>query len=134
MGYIVSTSTLTALVLAADVPGASVGQLAKPYRPTLVPRLAKGSRFLYCHGLVVTLFFMGVISLTHEHRRPAGMRCRKRYRLANRLAACLVLFLLPLAPSLRSLHLISIPLGLSAWILMVELWGKMSKDQSFVTE
>ncbi|XP_044723791.1 uncharacterized protein HRG_01687 [Hirsutella rhossiliensis] len=75
---------------------------------------------------------MGVISLTHEHRQPANLRCRKRYRLTNRGVVCLVLFLLPLARELRSLDLISISLGLSAWVLLFELWSKSCKGQSFI--
>lgn len=37
-------------------------------------------------------------------------------------------------PLLRSLDLISITLGSSAWVPMVELWGKSCKDNPFIGE
>lgn len=132
MGYVVSTSALSALVLASDVPNANPKQLANAYRVNSVSQLATGSRFFHCHGLAIALLFMGVISMTHEHRQHADVRCRKRYRLASRFAVCLVLFLLPLAHSLRSLDLISLTLSLSTWVLIFELWGKSCKGQSFI--
>lgn len=131
MGYIVATSALSTLVLATDVPGTSLEQLAENYRKKSEDHFGIGVRYFYCHGLAIALLFMGLISLSHSHRMPSRMRIPKIYRLANRLAVCLIMFLLPLAKKLHSTDLIAITLGLVAWVLLVELWGKSCKGDSF---
>lgn len=77
---------------------------------------------------------MGVIAYCHEHRKPATLRWSKNARLANRFAVCIVMFLLPLAKSLNSLNLISITLGLTVWVLLVELFGKSCRNDPFIGE
>lgn len=131
MAYIVATSALSTLVLATDVPGTEIEQLSEADRPRSEEHFPLGVRFFYCHGLAITLLAMGFISLGHAHRSPRGMRLAKKYRLANRVAVCLIMFLLPLAQDLRSLDLISITFGLVVWVLVVELWGKSCKGDSF---
>lgn len=126
-----ATSALSTLVLATDVPGTEIEQLSEADRPRSEEHFPLGVRFFYCHGLAIALLSMGLISLSHAHRSPTGMRLAKKYRLANRLAVCLIMFLLPLAQDLRSLELISITLGLVVWVLVVELWGKSCKGDSW---
>lgn len=77
---------------------------------------------------------MGVISVCHEHRVPPSLRWSKTTRLAIRAAVCLVLFLLPLATSLNSLHLIGTTLGLSTCVLFAELFGKSCRNDPFIGE
>lgn len=132
MGYILASAGLSKLVLATDVPNTNPEQLSEHYRVVAEEDIANGIRFFYCHGLAVALLSMTVISLCHDHRKPVTLRWNKNYRLANRVAACMVMFFLPLADSLRSLDLIAITLGLTVWILLVELWGKSCSDDPFI--
>lgn len=131
MAYIVATSGLATLVLATDGPGTEIEQLAEADRPRSEDHFSIGVRFFYCHGLAIALLAMGLISLSHAHHAPPRMRIAKKYRLANRVAVCLIMFFLPLAQNLHSVELISITLGLVAWILIFELWGKSCKGDSF---
>ncbi|KAJ6442007.1 low temperature requirement A protein(LtrA) [Purpureocillium lavendulum] len=134
MGYIVATSGLSTLVLASDVANANPEQLAEPYSSHSEDHFGNAVRFFYCQGLAIALLSMTAISLSHDHRTPATLRWAKRYRLVNRVAVCIVMFLLPLAHSLDSLELIGTTLGLSAWVLIVELFGKSCKDDPFIGE
>ncbi|KAM0257835.1 hypothetical protein ACHAQJ_004139 [Trichoderma viride] len=134
MGYIVATAALSRLVLATDVPGTNPNQLAEPYRNSSEDHFSAGVRFFYCHGLAIALLSTAAISFSHDHKKPPTLRLHKNIRLANRIAACIIMFLLPLAHSLRSLHLISITLSLTIWVLIVELWGKSCKDDPFIGE
>ncbi|PTB67359.1 hypothetical protein BBK36DRAFT_1140011 [Trichoderma citrinoviride] len=134
MGYIVATAALSRLVLATDVPNTNPEQLAESYRDNAGDHFNAGVRFFYCHGLAIALLSMAAISFSHEHKKPPTLRLHKNVRLANRIAACLVMFFLPMVHSLRSLDLISITLGLSIWVLVVELWGKSRTDDPFIGE
>lgn len=131
MAYIVATSGLATLVLVTDGPGTDIEQLAEADRPRSEEHFSAGVRYFYCHGLAIALLAMGLISLSHAHHAPPRMRIAKKYRLANRVAVCLIMFFLPLAQKLHSVELISITLGLVAWVLIVELWGKSCKGDSF---
>lgn len=134
MGYIVATSALSTLVLATDVPNAERDQLRSPYFELSEAHFGIGVRYFYCHGLAIALLSMGLISLSHRHRKPSTIRLAKPWRLANRVLACIVMFFLPLAHKLRSLDLVSITLGLTVWVLAVELWGKACKNESFFAD
>lgn len=134
MGYILASAGLSKLVLITDVPGTDPKQLSSHYSPLAEETIPNGIRYFYCHGLAIALLFMGVISLSHDHRVPPTLRWNKGYRLANRFAVCLIMFFLPLATSLRSTDLISVTLGLTAWVLLVELWGKSCRLDPFVGE
>ncbi|EGR52249.1 uncharacterized protein TRIREDRAFT_53747 [Trichoderma reesei QM6a] len=134
MGYIVATAALSRLVLATDVPNTNPGQLAVSYRDSAEDQFGSGVRFFYCHGLAIALLSMAAISFSHEHKKPPTLRLHKNTRLANRIVACFIMFFLPMAHSLRSLDLISITLGLSIWVLIVELWGKSCTDDPFIGE
>ena len=132
MGYIVATSALSTLVLATDVPNANPEQLTESYASRAEDHFGIGVRYFYCQGLAIALLSMGVIALSHAHREPETMRLAKAYRLANRVAACLIMFFLPLAHKLSSLQLVSTTLGITLWVLIVELWGRSSTDESFL--
>ncbi|KAH7321109.1 bacterial low temperature requirement A protein-domain-containing protein [Stachybotrys elegans] len=134
MGYIVASAGLSKLVLATDVPAAHIENLSSHYRLLVLDHVEDGIRFFYCHGLAIALLGMTVISLCHEHKRPPTLRWSKTTRLANRVAVCLVLFFLPMARSLRSRDLIAVSLGLTAWVLLLELWGKSCRDDPFIGE
>lgn len=134
MGYILASAGLSKLVLTTDTPNTNREQLSEHYFERAEPEIANGIRFFYCHGLAVALLFMGVISLCHDHRVPATLRWSKTSRLANRFAVCVILFFLPMAKTLNSLHLISITLGLTLWVLLVELFGKSCTNDPFVGE
>jgi hypothetical protein len=134
MGYIVATSALSRLVLATDVPGTDLNQLAEPYRDSAEDQFNAGVRFFYCHGLAIALLCTAAISFSHEHKKQPTLRMNKNMRLANRVAVCVIMFFLPLATSLRSLNLISITLSLTVWVLIVELWGKSCTDDPFFGE
>lgn len=131
MGYIVATSALSTLVLALDVPNTERDQLRSPYSERAEEHFSSGVRFFYCQGLAIALLSMAAISLTHSHRTPATMRLSKTVRLINRVVVCIIMFFLPMANHVNSLSLISITLGLTAYVLIVDLWGKSCKDESF---
>ena len=132
MGFIVATSALSTLVIAADVPNANPEQLAEPYVGRSEDHFSSGVRFFYCQGLAVALLSMGAIALSHDHREFPTLRWAKRWRMANRIGVCIILFFLPMSESLNSLSLISTTLGLSAWVLIVELFGKACTEDSFI--
>ncbi|KAM0440732.1 hypothetical protein ACHAPT_000033 [Fusarium lateritium] len=134
MGYILASAGLSKLVLATDAGGANAEQLSEHYSHRAEDEIANGIRFFYCHGLAIALLFMGVIAYCHEHRKPATLRWSKTTRLANRFAVCIAMFLLPLAKNLNSLNLISITLGLTVWVLLVELFGKSCRNDPFIGE
>ncbi|KAF9770818.1 hypothetical protein IL306_011576 [Fusarium sp. DS 682] len=131
---ITSSAGLSKLVWVADTPDANPEHLTEHYIERSEPEMADGIRYFYCQGLAVALFFMGVISASHDHRHPATRRLSKKTRLANRLLVCLILFLLPLAKNLNSLNLISITLALSIWVLLLELFGKSCRNDPFIGE
>jgi hypothetical protein len=131
MGYILSTAGLSKLVLATDVPNTNADDLTHFYHDRSDPEIANGHRFFYCHGLAIALLSMAAISFSHEHKIPADLRVPKMYRLANRVAVCIILFFLPLAHDLSSLHLISITVGLVTWVLLVEILGKSCREDPF---
>ncbi|KAK7415531.1 hypothetical protein QQZ08_012309 [Neonectria magnoliae] len=134
MGYILASAGLSKLVLTTDTPNTNPEQLSEHYNERADPEIANGIRFFYCHGLAVALLSMGVISWCHQHRVPATLRWSKTARLANRLAVCVIMFFLPMAKSLNSLQLISVTLGLSVWVLLVELFGKSCRNDPFIGE
>lgn len=134
MGYIVATSALSRLVLTTDVPNTNPEQLTEHYHELAEDHFGSGVRFFYCHGLAIALLCMAIIGMSHDHRDSDSHRLSKRYRMANRLVVVLVMFLLPLAKDLTSLSLISVTLGLTVWVLVVELWGAALKGEPFIGE
>ena len=88
-------------------------------------------RWFYCGGLGVALFSMGVISLTHVHKRLERVRLKKRPRLAVRAAVSVIIICLPLAHELTSLDLIAITTSLTIFILILDLYGNSAQGTSF---
>jgi hypothetical protein len=134
MSYAIASAALSKLLLTKDVPNTDPHQLSEHYEALSEDHIPTGIRFFYCHGLAIALLSMAVISFTHDHRKPPTLRWSKVARLANRIGVCIVMLLLPLANHLRSLHLLSIMLGLTAWVLLVELWGKSCRNDPFIGE
>jgi hypothetical protein len=75
-----------------------------------------------------------IISLSHIHKEIDGLRVKKSHRLVNRFAVAIILFCLPLAHQLDSLHLIATTTGLIAWVLILELYGASCPKDSFFGE
>ena len=90
-------------------------------------------RWFYCGGLGVALFSMGVISLTHVHKKLTQARLYKRPRLAARAAVSVVIICLPLAHELNSLDLIAITTCLTIGVLILDLYGNSAQGSSFWT-
>lgn len=135
MGYILAAAALSMLVVATDAPNTDAHDLTHHYEERSEPEVSEGIRYFYCSGLAIALFFMGLISASHDHKIPPGMRIPKPWRLANRAAVCVVILLLPLAGErLNSLELIATTLGLVTWVLLLETWGKSCKNDSFWPE
>jgi hypothetical protein len=134
MGYIIASAALSKLVLATDCPNADAHDLTPHYEERSEHEVANGIRFFYCHGMAIALLAMGAISASHEHKLFTTMRVPKIYRLGNRFAVCVILFLLPLAHDLNSVNLISITVGLIVWVLLIEIWGKSCSDDPFIGE
>ncbi|KJZ73087.1 hypothetical protein HIM_07471 [Hirsutella minnesotensis 3608] len=134
MGYIVAASALMRLVMTEDVPDAWPEQVVPGQRSRIHAAFESSSRWLFCGGLAVTLFFMAVITLCHEHRRPQTMRCPKSWRIVNRLVVCVVMLCLPVCPGLRSLDLLAITLGISVWVLIFDIWGASCKEDTWFGE
>ena len=123
MSYTVYSATLSALVTTSDHPGADADALAQPYREQSAPDVSIGIRLFCCHGLAIAIIATVIISETHQHRKYRDMGIAKAYRLGNRIAVCIVMFLLPLAHQLDSLYLLSIMSSLVVWILSVDIWS-----------
>lgn len=131
--YTLSSAAMSKLVIAHDgSPGADPLSLETYYADKSKPYVTRGVRWAYCAGLGVALFHTGVISMTHVHKVPRGLRVHKNYRMLNRGVACLVFFCLPLAGDrLDSLSLVSVTMALMVWVLVVEVWGKSCASQTW---
>jgi hypothetical protein len=132
LAYIVASAGLSSLVLAGDVAAADPHDLTHHYEERSEARVPVGIRYFYCHGLALALLGMGLVALSHDHKCPPTRRLPKPVRLGNRAAACVVLFLLPLARRLSSLALVAVTVGLTFWVLLFELVGLSCRDDPFV--
>jgi low temperature requirement protein LtrA len=131
MSYVLASASLSKLVLARDSRDTDIKSLGKHYIERSENHIPDGLRWFYCAGLSIALICMSIISLTHLHKKTDGQRIGKRYRLAVRLGAAVILVFLPLAHGLNSLELVSISTSLVALALMVELYGSTSRHDSF---
>ena len=135
MAYILSAAGLCKMVVLTDCSNAPLDGLTEFYQHRSAETLPLGLRLYYCVGLGLALFFMGLISLSHEHKVPLGMcRLPKWGRLANRFGVCVIFFCLPAAQGLNSLSLIAITTSLSVWTLFFEIWAKSCRKESFFGE
>ncbi|CCD46354.1 hypothetical protein BofuT4P330000033001 [Botrytis cinerea T4] len=131
MSYVLGGAALSRLVVARDCGDASLESLTEAYQEKSESEISDGLRWFYCVGFGVALFFMGMISACHIHKKDHhGIRLAKRYRLLNRLIVCIILICLPLS-SLNSLALVSTVTGLVVWVLVLELWGHSCPDETF---
>ncbi len=132
MAFILAAAGLSKMVLLTDCANSPLDSLTATYRAKSAEDLSLGLRCYYCIGLGIALACTGLISLSHEHKVPAGMcRLPKRARLANRFGICVIFFCLPAAKALNSLNLIAITTCLCAWTLFFELWAKSCRTTSF---
>jgi low temperature requirement protein LtrA len=133
MSYILAGAALSRIVVVTDCPNAPLDALTVFYQERSAEAVSSGLRLYYCIGLGISLFSMGLISLSHEHKVPLdACRLPKWVRLTNRLGVCIIFFCLPAAGDrLNSLSLVAITTSLSVWTLLFELWAKSCKTESF---
>lgn len=131
MGYILSSSTLTRLVLAHDCSNADPETLGEEYVDKSVGELTQGLRWFYCGGLGVALISMAVISLSHTHKRLPNARLRKQRRLVWRVLIAIAIICLPLAKHLTSLELIATTTSLVVFVLACDLFGNTVEGDPF---
>ncbi len=135
MAFILAAAGLSKMVLLTDCANSPLDSLTPTYRAKSAEDLSLGLRCYYCIGLGIALTCTGLISLSHEHKVPAGMcRLPKRARLANRFGICVIFFCLPAAKGLNSMNLIAITTCLCAWTLFFELWAKSCRQTSLFGE
>ncbi|KPI36647.1 uncharacterized protein AB675_9994 [Cyphellophora attinorum] len=134
MAYILAASSLTTLVLAHDCPDAEPEWLGSHYADRSLPELSSGTRWFYCGGIGIALLFMGIISLSHTHKRLQHSRLKKRPRLFYRLIASIVIIVLPTAGNrLSSLDLVAITFSIVLSVLIVDLYGNSAQGTPFWT-
>ncbi|KAI9723455.1 MAG: hypothetical protein M1828_004185 [Chrysothrix sp. TS-e1954] len=123
--YILAGAALSRLVLATDVPGANIDDLAPESAVLSMPTISSGLRWFYCAGVGIALFSTCPIALGHDYRTPPNMDCpfTRERRLVVRLLISLAITFLGFAKSLDSLKIISITCGLVHLALFVELFG-----------
>ena len=121
--FVLGGGALSRLVVAHDTHGTSLEDLTETYHERSEEEVPVGVRWFYCAGFGIALACMTVISVSHVHKEIAGVRLRKRFRLAFRLAVSVVLICLPLATNLTSLELVGTVTGLIVLTLVTELWA-----------
>ncbi|KAI9674861.1 MAG: hypothetical protein M1829_003601 [Trizodia sp. TS-e1964] len=134
MSFVLSAAALSKLVVAHDCSNADPDSLTDFYKSRSEEELTSGIRWFYCTGLGIALLCMGLISLTHVHKKIPGARLSKRVRIGVRFAVAVVLICLPLAQDLNSLQLIGTTTALVVLTLMVDLVGAACVDESFFGE
>jgi hypothetical protein len=131
MSYIPSAAALSRLVLAHDCANADPHDLAHVFEERSHEELYLGLRLFYSTGLGIALFSTFLIALCHQHKLPVDCRVPKYGRLGNRLAVAVILCALPAAQSLTSLSFVAITTCLMFEVLLVELWGKSCRRDTF---
>jgi hypothetical protein len=129
MSFVLSASALGFLVRAHDCPDAPVDSLYETFIPRSEEHITDGLRWFYCAGLGISLALMGVIALSHDHRKIPHQRLRKNHRIAIRFAVSIVIICLPLA-HLNSLSMVATTTGLVILVLFVELYGATCQGQN----
>jgi len=133
MGYTLAAATMAKLVLAHDCSNANTESLIDAYQAESLAEISTGLRWFYCGGLSTTLISSCLISLCHRHKTISNLHFDKRTRLTVRLAACIIIFLLPLAHPIdfSSLHLVATTCGVTICALIADLYGLAHKDDQF---
>lgn len=133
MSFVLSASALGVLVRAHDCPDTPLDSLYETFIPRSEDHISDGLRWFYCGGLGISLACMGIISVSHVHKKIPHQRLNKHWRLAARFAVSLVIVLLPLA-HLNSLDLIGATTGLVLFVLSLELYGSTCTGQNILWE
>ena len=132
MSYVLAGACLSKIVLAHDCPDADPEDLTEAYILRSEEHLSHGLRWFYCCGLGIALLSMSIISMSHVHKEIANQRIAKHPRLALRVAAAIILICLPLAADhLNSLQLVGTTTGIVVFVLMVDVYGSTSRNDSF---
>ncbi|KAK0102068.1 hypothetical protein ONS96_006032 [Cadophora gregata f. sp. sojae] len=133
MGYTLSATAMSKIVLAHDVSHADDGSLEKPYNEESEEYVATGLRWFYRGGLCVALIFSCIISLSHIYHVKGDARLTREARLIFRSGAAVSILMLPLVPKerLQSLALVGITCSIVIACLIVDLYGLSSKDRDF---
>ena len=133
MGYILSATTMSKLVVAHDCINAHPDTLGEEYQEESLSEIPSSLRWFYCGGLATALVFMSLISMSHIHKTIPNARLRKRPRLLIRCLVALIICFLPLAShrSLSSLSLMSITCALVVLALGVEIYGNSCPGDRF---
>jgi hypothetical protein len=129
MSFVLSASALGFLVRAHDSPDSPVDSLYETFIPRSEEHITPGLRWYYCGGLGISLACMGIIALSHVHKKIPNQRLRKNTRILIRFAVSIVIICLPLA-ELNSLQLVGTTTGLVLCVLVVELYGATCRGQS----
>ena len=131
MAYVLAGACLSKIVLAHDCQDAELDFLTETYAERSEEELSHGLRWFYCAGLGIALLSMSAISLSHVHKEIAHQRIAKNPRLVLRIVAAIILICLPLADKLTSLELVSTTTGIVVLVLMVDVYGSTSRNESF---
>ncbi|KAK4574304.1 hypothetical protein LTR86_002065 [Recurvomyces mirabilis] len=130
MAFVLGGGALSRLVVATDTSNSNLEHLTATYQQRSEHEVQVGLRWFYCGGFGIALACMGIISSSHVHKEIAGLRLKKRYRLAWRFCIALILICLPLAESLTSLELIGTVTALIVFALGTELWAASCAGES----
>jgi hypothetical protein len=132
MGYTLAAASLSRIVLAHDTADTDPHSLAHEYEERSKEELEMGLRWFYCAGLGVALACMGLVSVSHIHKKIPGERITKHWRLLLRFIVSIILILLPLAGDrLNSLELVSTTTGLVVLVLGFDLFGSTCVGDPF---
>ncbi|KAI9815775.1 MAG: hypothetical protein M1827_002171 [Pycnora praestabilis] len=123
MSFVLASAALARLVIAHDCPDANINTLSDEYVSSSAGNVTDGLRWLYCGGLGISLACMGILSITHEHKKVIGQRIKKRHRLTVRFAVAIIIICLSKVTCLNSLQLISTTTGLVVAVLVYDLLG-----------
>lgn len=129
MAFVLGGGGLARLVVANDARNSHPDWLTEEYQERSENEIPDGIRWFYCGGFGVALLMMALISISHVHKEPEGIRLTKRFRLAARIAVAIVFVCLPLAHDLNSLELVGTVTGLLVLLLVGELWSASSCNE-----
>lgn len=88
-------------------------------------------RWYFGGGLGCAMLSMAAIGFTHRELEPTGTtRLGRRVQLAFRLAVGVILACLPLAESLTPLEMLGTCAGLTAFLVVEEVYGKLLRGEA----
>jgi low temperature requirement protein LtrA len=122
MSFVLSASALGVLVRAHDCADAPLESLFETFISRSEDHISDSLQWFYCGGLGVNLFCLGIIALTHTHRKIPNQRIRKETRVVFRMLVSIIIITLPKA-HMNSLQLVATTTGLIIAVLIMELIG-----------